>query len=179
MKNKIVICIKLVIPASVCWCRYLQKSSITFGSIGNSTGKAIPLQALRVPGVGGSQTSRQSAREGGKAVSSTHQPSLHPRKYSWYSFLLGRKDYVHEKNPLTTSGIEPVTFHLVAQCLNELLHRLPHRSRNCSRSSSSSSNYYHELKPQPRHGYFTPQIAFLFNRDSASGIRWVITRGCW
>jgi uncharacterized membrane protein YqiK len=49
----------------------------------------IPGQALRVPGGSGSQISRQSAHEGGKVVSPTHWPRLPPRKYSWYSFLLG------------------------------------------------------------------------------------------
>jgi len=32
--------------------------------------------------------SRQSAHEGGKVVSPTHRPTLPPRKYSCYSFLL-------------------------------------------------------------------------------------------
>jgi len=51
-------------------------------------GKGIPVQALRVPGVWGSQISGQSPHEGGKVASPTRRPSLLPRKYSWYSFML-------------------------------------------------------------------------------------------
>jgi hypothetical protein len=47
-----------------------------------------PGHALGVPGGWGSRSSRQSAHEGGKAVSSTHRPLLPPRKDFWYSFLL-------------------------------------------------------------------------------------------
>jgi len=35
-------------------------------------------EALRVPGVSGSQISRQSEHEGGKVVSPTHRPPLTP-----------------------------------------------------------------------------------------------------
>jgi hypothetical protein len=66
-----------------------------------------PGQTLKVPVGWDSQISRQSAHGGGKVVSPMHRPTLHPRNYSWYSFLLeaestpgpycGRKDYVNEK----------------------------------------------------------------------------------
>ena len=97
-------------------------------------GKAIPLQAQRLPGGWRSQISRQSAHEGGKVVSPTHRPLLTPRKYSRYSFLsetestpgpqCGHKD-CQWKIPMTPSGIEPATFWLVAECLNQLRYRVP------------------------------------------------------
>jgi hypothetical protein len=46
-----------------------------------------PEKTLEVPGVWGSQITRQSAHEGGKVVIPTYRPSLNPRTYSWYSFL--------------------------------------------------------------------------------------------
>ena len=95
-----------------------------------------PEQAQRVPGGWGSQISRQSAHEGGRVVSPTHRPLFTPRKYSQYSFLLeadltpgpqcGQKDLCQWKIPMTPSGIEPATFWLVVQCLNQLRHRGPH-----------------------------------------------------
>ena len=47
-----------------------------------------PGQALRIPEGWGSQISRRLSHAGGKVVSPTHRPPLHPRKSSWYSFLL-------------------------------------------------------------------------------------------
>jgi hypothetical protein len=98
-------------------------------------GKTIPSQpgqALRVPGGWGSQISRQSAPEDGKVVSPTHRPPLPSRKYSCYSFLLEATRAILRpeglcqwKITVTPSGIEPATFRLVAQCLNQLRHRLP------------------------------------------------------
>ena len=91
-----------------------------------------PGQALRVPGDWGSQISRQSAHEGGR-VGPTHLPPLPPRKYSWYLFLLEAESTPRAivrpeglcqwKIPMAQSGIEPATFRLVAQCLNQLRHR--------------------------------------------------------
>ena len=65
----------------------------------------------------GPEGSRQSAHEDSKVGSPTHWPSLLPRKYSWYSFLLeaestpgpycGRKDYVNDTFGNRTRDLPP------------------------------------------------------------------------
>ena len=55
-----------------------------------------PWQALRVPGVWGSQISRQSAHEGGKVVSPTHRPPL-PRGYIPVRGWVNEKSQCHHR----------------------------------------------------------------------------------
>jgi hypothetical protein len=101
--------------------------------ISEAKGKTIPAQAwagLKVPGCWGAQISWQSADECVEVVSPTHRPPLHPRKYSWYSFLLEaestarRLEVCQWKIPIIPSGIEPATFRLVA-VRNQLRHCFP------------------------------------------------------
>ena len=93
-------------------------------------GKVIPLEALRVPGVRGTQISRQSIHEGGKVVSPTHRPSLPPGSVPDTHFcqrLSQPQGHVVAGRimSVTQSGIESATFRLVPQYLNQLRHRVP------------------------------------------------------
>ena len=70
-----------------------------------------------------------------KLVSPLHRPPLHPRKYSWFLFLLdsessprakvGPKVLCQRIFPMTLPGIETATFRLVAEYLNKLRLRVP------------------------------------------------------
>ena len=82
--------------------------------------------ALSVPGGWGFYITRQSAYDSRKMVSYTHWPPLHPRRCPFHSFVLQYEStpvrpegLCQWKIPMIPSEIEPTTFRLVAQCLNQ------------------------------------------------------------
>jgi hypothetical protein len=53
------------------------------------------------------------------------------------------------KNPMTSSGIEPATFRLVAQCLNQMRHRVPPLHGVGTWNILSKVQIFRKVHPQP------------------------------
>jgi hypothetical protein len=82
-----------------------------------------------------SRISRHWAYAGSKVVSPMHQLPLPRRIYSWYPFLL--RGFVNPsavvqpeevsqlRIPVTSLGILPKTFQLIAQWLSQMWHHIP------------------------------------------------------
>jgi len=98
-----------------------------FTGLYKGKGKEIPLQASTRP-------ARQSVHEDGKVVNPTHRPLLPPppppqeillvlvSERGWVDpmAIVWPQELCKWKIPMIYSGIEPATFRLVPQCLNQL-----------------------------------------------------------
>jgi hypothetical protein len=117
------------VPVCCCWQFFL--ATCTYLKVKLS--RYRPRQAIRVPGGWGSRISKKNRHRKVVRFSALCTGRLYSRKDTWYSFLLETEstpepqcELSHWKNAVTPSEIEPATFQLVAQCLNQLRHRVPH-----------------------------------------------------
>jgi len=126
-----------------------------------------PGQAQIVPRVWGSQISRQSAHEGGKVVSPIHWPPLLPRNipgtHFCYRAIVRLEILCQGKIPMT-----PATFRLVAQCLNQLRHRLPLLVTGCTQNSLLTLCTLPERTPDKRNNCIIIWIRLRFDDGTAT-----------
>ena len=107
-------------------------------------------EALRIPGGWFSQISRRPAMKA-ISLSALRTGRLHPPPplQEIFLILLSIRGWVDPKNimrtedlcqrkiPMTPSRIETATFRLVAQCLNQLHHRVPHILKRREKNNKS------------------------------------------
>jgi hypothetical protein len=83
--------------------------------------------------------------DGGKVVSPTNRPRSTPEKLFFSAAELseqcGRKNKANWKNWFTSSGAEPATFRLVAQCFNQLRYCVPRKENRAIKNKMQRSKW--------------------------------------